>query len=175
MGSSASTSRRSGERGPSRCCWPTTSSSERGRMRTASGAEGSRAGAAPSSSGASNSELTPSDATRASLLAALPPTYSSASARAAGLTRAQLRGSRFLRLSHDLVVRLDDAIDARERLQLLARVLPPDAACSHLTAAAVLGAHVDAPARAHVALTPRPVLPQRAEFVVHARRLQPED
>jgi hypothetical protein len=105
----------------------------------------------------------------------LPPTYSLASARAAGLTRAQLRGSRFLRLSHDLVVRLDDAIDARERLQLLARVLPPDAAYSHLTAAALLGAHVDLPSRAHVALTPRSVLPQRAELVVHARALTPED
>jgi hypothetical protein len=105
----------------------------------------------------------------------LPPTYTLAGARAAGLTRAQLRASCFLRLSHDLVVRLDDAIDARDRLHLLARVLPPDAAYSHLTAAAVLGAHVDAPARAHVALTPRRVLPQRAEFVVHARRLRPED
>ena len=78
-------------------------------------------------------------------------------------------------MSHDLVVRLDDAIDARERLQLLARVLPPDAAYSHLTAAALLGAHVDLQARAQVALSPRPVLPQRAEFVVHTRALTPED
>src|SRR3954449_6933536 len=56
IGSSASTSLLRGERGPSRCCWPTTSSSERGRMRTASGAPGSTAGV--SSTGASNSELT---------------------------------------------------------------------------------------------------------------------
>src|SRR4051794_865722 len=105
----------------------------------------------------------------------LPPTHTLASARAAGLTRGQLRGSAFLRLSHDLVVRLDDAIDARERLQLLATVLPPDAAFSHLTAAALLGAPVDAPARAHVALRPRKVLPQRAEFIVHGRRLGDED
>jgi hypothetical protein len=104
-----------------------------------------------------------------------PPTYSPATARAEGLTRGQLRNSGFLRLAHDLVVRLDDAIDSRERLQLLARVLPPDAAYSHLTAAAVLGAAVDAPVRAHVALTPRRVLPQRAEFIVHGRRLRPED
>ena len=33
-----STSRRSGAPGASRCCWPTTSSSVRGRIRTASGA-----------------------------------------------------------------------------------------------------------------------------------------
>jgi hypothetical protein len=105
----------------------------------------------------------------------LPPAYSAASARAAGLTRGRLRGPAFLRLTHDLVVRLDDAIDVRERLQLLARVLPPDAAYSHLTAAHLLGAHVDAPSRQHVALTPRRVLPQRADFVVHARQLLPED
>lgn len=106
---------------------------------------------------------------------ALPPTYSAAAARAAGISRSRLRGSSFLRLSHDLVVRLDDAIDQRERLQLLATVLPDDAAYSHLTAAAVLGAWVDAPARAHVALTPRRVMPQRAEFVVHTRALSVED
>lgn len=105
----------------------------------------------------------------------LPPTHSAASARAAGLTRAQLRGSRFLRLAHDLYVRLDDAIDEAERLALLASVLPPDAAFSHGTAAALLGAHVDPPPRPHVVLTPRPVLPQRAELVVHARGLAPAD
>src|SRR4051795_2799875 len=55
IGSSDSTSRRSGARGPSRCCWPTTSSSARGRMRTARGAPGSAEG---SSAGASNNELT---------------------------------------------------------------------------------------------------------------------
>ena len=105
----------------------------------------------------------------------LPPVYSAASARAAGLTRGRLRGAVFLRLTHDLVVRLDDAIDVRERLQLLATVLPPDAAYSHLTAAHLLGAHVDAPSKQHVALTPRRVLPQRADFVVHARQLLPAD
>jgi hypothetical protein len=105
----------------------------------------------------------------------LPPTWSAASARAAGLTRSRLRGPVFLRLAHDLVVRLDDAIDVRERLRLLATVLPPDAAYSHLTAAHLLGAHVDAPARAHVVLAPRRVLPQRAEFLVHARQLQAAD
>lgn len=105
----------------------------------------------------------------------LPPAFSAASARAAGLTRGQLRGPRFLRLAHDLVVRLDDAIDERERLQLLSTVLPVDAAFSHATAAALLGAPVDAPRRPHVALTPRRVLPQRAEIVVHARRLESAD
>jgi hypothetical protein len=105
----------------------------------------------------------------------LPPVFSAASARAAGLSRAQLRGSGYLRLAHDLIVRLDDAIDERERLQLLATVLPTDAAFSHATAASRFGAPIDPPPRPHVVLTPRRVLPQRAELVVHSRRLEPED
>ncbi|SDP48339.1 hypothetical protein SAMN05660199_04025 [Klenkia soli] len=106
---------------------------------------------------------------------ALPPTFSLATARAAGLTRAQLRGGRYVRISHDLVVRLDDAIDSRERLRVLATALPHDAAWSHTTAAHLLGAPVDLPARPHVALTPRRVLPQRSDLVVHGRRLLPDD
>jgi hypothetical protein len=104
-----------------------------------------------------------------------PRLFSASSARAAGLSRAKLRGPGFLRLAHDLTVQLDDAIDECEKLRLLATVLPGDAAYSHATAAARLGVPIDAPARAHVALTPRRVLPQRAEFVVHSRLLQPED
>ena len=106
---------------------------------------------------------------------ALPPTYSAATARAAGLSRGRLRGSGYLRLAHDLTVRLDDAVDENERLRLLATVLPDDAAYSHATAAALLGAPVDFPPRPHVALTPRRVLPQHAGFVVHARRLETDD
>jgi hypothetical protein len=105
----------------------------------------------------------------------LPPAFTAASARAAGLTRAQLRSSRFVRLAHDFVVCLDDAIDQGDRLALLADLLPADAAYSHCTAAALLGTHVGMPVRAHVAMTPRRVLPQRAEFVVHTRRLAEED
>ncbi len=105
----------------------------------------------------------------------LPPVWSLSSARSAGLTRAMLRGPGFVRLAHDLVVRLDDAIDERERLWLLSRLLPPDAAYSHATAAVLLGAPIDRPAIPHVVLTPRRVLPQHAAFVVHARRLTPED
>ena len=105
----------------------------------------------------------------------LPPAYSAASARAAGLTRARLRGHAYIRLAHDLVVRLDDAIDERERLRLLTSVLPFDAAYSHGTAAALLDAPFDFPPRPHVALTPRRVLPQHAAFVVHSRRLDAAD
>jgi hypothetical protein len=105
----------------------------------------------------------------------LPSTFSARTARAAGLTRGQLRGQGFVRLGYDLTARMDDAIDARERLQLLATVLPDDAAFSHATAAAVMGAPIDPPVRPHVVLTPRRVLPQSSDFVVHARRLEPED
>jgi hypothetical protein len=105
----------------------------------------------------------------------LPPTYSAASARSAGISRGRLRGNSYLRLAHDLVVRLDDGIDQRERLLLLSSVLPSDAAFSHRTAASLLGAPVDAPAQPHVALTPRRVLPQHSGVVVHARRLGSAD
>jgi hypothetical protein len=105
----------------------------------------------------------------------LPPAHTATSARAAGLTRARLRGSRFVRLAHDFVVPLDDAIDPRERLARLAGLQPADAAYRHGTAAALLGTHVDLPVRAHVAMNPRRVLPQRAEFMVHARRPAEED
>lgn len=106
---------------------------------------------------------------------ALPPTFRLATARALGLSRGALRGSGFVRLAHDLVVRVDDAIDECERLQLLATVLPSDAVFSHGTAAWVWKAPVDAPPRPHVALTPRRVLPQHAGLVVHGRRLTAED
>jgi hypothetical protein len=106
---------------------------------------------------------------------ALPPSYSLAAARAAGLTRGQLRSGGYVRLAHDLVVRLDDAIDRVEKLQLIAGVLPEDAAFSHATAAAVFGAPIDAPRLHHVSLTPRRVLPQRNELVVHQRLLAAED
>src|SRR3954452_14326331 len=105
----------------------------------------------------------------------LPLPYSAAAARAAGLTRGRLRGPAFVRLTHDLVVRLDDAIDLRERLRLVAGALPAGARCTHLPAAHLLGAHVDAPRRTHVALTPRRVLPQRSDFLVHARLVGPAD
>jgi hypothetical protein len=105
----------------------------------------------------------------------LPRTFTAAQARAAGVSRNRLRGSSFLRLAHDLTAELVDAIDEVERLRLLARVLPDDAAFSHATAGALFGAPVDAPRRPHIALTPRRVLPQRAELVTHARRLTEED
>src|SRR3712207_3035427 len=104
-----------------------------------------------------------------------PEPFTVAAARAMGLTRGQLRRPEYVRLAHGVVVRLDDAIDEAERLRLLATVLPADAAYSHRTAAALLGAAVDPPAQPHVALTPRRVLPQHSGLAVHGRRLAPAD
>jgi hypothetical protein len=101
--------------------------------------------------------------------------FTVAAARSLGLTRARLRRPEFVRLAHGVVVRLTDAIDEPERLRLLAAVLPADAAFSHQTAAALLGAPIDSPPRPHLALTPRRVLPQHAGLVVHGRRLHPAD
>ncbi|WP_222263616.1 hypothetical protein [Modestobacter marinus] len=107
----------------------------------------------------------------------MPPAepFTVAAARGLGLTRGQLRRPEYVRLAHGVVVRLDDALDEEDRLRLLATVLPADAAFSHRTAAALLGAPVDPPARPHLALTPRRVLPQHTGLVVHGRRLGPAD
>ena len=72
-------------------------------------------------------------------------------------------------------VEVADAVGEIERLRLLARVLPADAAFSHRTAAALLGAHVHPPPSPHVALVPRRVRPQHAGLVVHGRQLEPAD
>ena len=105
----------------------------------------------------------------------VPRVLTSAAATAAGAGRGRRQGADWLHLSHDRWVQLDDAVDGRERLALLAQGLPDDAAFSHLTAAHLLGAHVDLPARPTVALTPRRVLPQRAEVVTRIRTLAAED
>lgn len=104
-----------------------------------------------------------------------PTLLTTAAARALGITRGQLRGPRYVRLAHGLVVHLDDAIDEVERLRLLATALPAGTAYSHATAAALLGAPVDLPRRPHVALTPRRVLPQHAGLVVHRRQMRGDD
>lgn len=105
----------------------------------------------------------------------LPLVVRTAAARSAGLGRSDRSSLPWLHLAHDRWVRLEDAVDQVEHLVLLAQGLPPDTAYSHLTAAALLGAHLNLPARPHVVLTPRRVLPQRAEVVVHARRLAEQD
>ncbi|SDO72092.1 hypothetical protein SAMN05660199_02431 [Klenkia soli] len=105
----------------------------------------------------------------------VPRVLTAAQATAGGAGRGRRQGADWLHLAHDRWVQLADALDGRERLALLAQGLPDDAAFSHLTAAHVLGAHVAMPARPTVALTPRRVLPQRAEVVTRIRTLTAED
>ncbi|MCO7219560.1 hypothetical protein [Klenkia sp. PcliD-1-E] len=104
-----------------------------------------------------------------------PHVVTAAQATALGAGRGRRQGADWLHLAHDRWVQLPDAVDARERLALLAQGLPPDAAYSHLAAAHLLGAHVDLPARPTIALTPRRVLPQRAEVVTRTRSLAADD
>lgn len=79
------------------------------------------------------------------------------------------------RIAHGLYLidTLPDALD--RRCVALSSVLPIDAAFSHWTAAALLGVPTRDCRSIHVVLSPRRVLPQRAELVVHGRRLLPGD
>ncbi len=105
----------------------------------------------------------------------VPRVLTSTEATAAGAGRGRRQGADWLHLAHDRWVQLTDAVDGRERLALLAQGLPDDAAFSHLTAAHLLGAHVDLPRRPTVALTPRRVLPQRAEVITRIRTMTAQD
>lgn len=104
----------------------------------------------------------------------LGPQYTWREARRLGVTRSQV-GEDGVRVARGLYLSRSATPDLRTTCAAWALVLPPDAAFSHGTAAALLGAPVDAPRLHHVALTPRRVLPQRDELVVHGRLLQPDD
>lgn len=105
----------------------------------------------------------------------LPRPGSAAAARADGLTPGRRRGIGYTVLAHDLRLPLTDALDVRERLAVLATLLPDDAAWGLGTAAWLWGAPLPRPVRPQVVLTPRVVLPRRPEFVVHERQLGPDD
>ncbi len=104
-----------------------------------------------------------------------PRVLTAAGATAAGVGRGRRQSADWLHLAHDRWTQLADAVDGPERLGLLAQGLPPDAAFSHLTAAHLLGAWVELPSRPTIVLTPRRVLPQRAEVVTCTRSLSEAD
>jgi hypothetical protein len=104
----------------------------------------------------------------------LAPRYTWRSARALGVTRSQIAFDG-VPLARGLYISRSGPTDLAERCRAWALVLPPDAAFSHRTAAALLGAPITPPTAPHVSLTPRRVLPQRAGLAVHSRRLQPAD
>lgn len=65
--------------------------------------------------------------------------------------------------------------DLRERCYAWSRVLPPDSAFGFHTAAALFGVTDEESETIHAVMLPRRVLPQRAGFRVHARRMLEED
>jgi hypothetical protein len=104
----------------------------------------------------------------------LAPHYTWASARALGVTRSQIAFDG-VPLARGLYISRAASSDLADRCRAFSLVLPPDAAFSHRTAAALLGAPITPPTAPHVALTPRRVLPQWTDLAVHSRRLQPQD
>jgi len=104
----------------------------------------------------------------------LPPVNTRAEARAAGLTRAQLRddGVRVTRgayVSRAVPLALENACTA------VRAVLPPEAAFSHRTAAALLGAPVPAAWPLSVSVPPGSPRPERVRIRTHVRHLTGDD
>ena len=104
----------------------------------------------------------------------LPACYTWTAARSAGVTRRQVDQDG-VRLGRGLYLSRAVEPDLIARCTAWVQVLPPDCAFSGATAAVLLGAPLCEPPRLHVAVTPRPVLPQHAGLVVHGRRLGPQD
>jgi len=69
----------------------------------------------------------------------------------------------------------DAPLTLSRQCRALLPALPADSAFSHWTATSLLGLPSRNTAKLHVTLTPRSVLPQRAELVVHGRELVPGD
>jgi len=106
------------------------------------------------------------------------PAFDRALARTRGVTDDQLRPQRFVRVTGGWYVVADQPLDLPSRCAALREALPDDAVFSDATAAALL--ELPLPAHAlgdslpvHVTLTPRPVVPQRRDVVVHQRTLPP--
>ncbi|RBY79434.1 hypothetical protein DQ239_05530 [Blastococcus sp. TF02-09] len=104
----------------------------------------------------------------------MPPVYTHVQAHAAGLTRAQLRddGVRVTRgayVSRAVPLALENACAAASA------VLPPGAAFSHRTAAALLGAPVRPDWPLAVSVPPGAPRPERARIRTHVRRLDGDD
>ncbi len=104
----------------------------------------------------------------------LGPAYTWRTARGLGVTRRQIETDG-VPLARGLYLSRSVEPDLTALCSGWAQVLPDDAAFSHATAAALLGAPIAAPAHPHVVLSPRRVLPQWDGLVVHARRLLPDD
>jgi hypothetical protein len=104
----------------------------------------------------------------------LSPTYTLHEARAAGLTRAQLRDDG-IRVSRGVYVSRAVPLSLRAAARALAPVLPEDAVFSHGTAAALLGAPVPHEWPLHVAVPAGSYRPRRRGLRVRVRDLHAGD
>lgn len=104
----------------------------------------------------------------------LDETYTWSSARARGVTRAQIR-SDGIPIARGLYVSRSVELDLRTRCRAWAQVLPRDAAFGLGTAVALLDAGGTAPTPVHVVVSPRRVVPQRSGITVHVRSLAADD
>jgi len=100
--------------------------------------------------------------------------YTWREARARGATRRQIEADG-VPVGRGVYVSRAVGLTLESRCRAWTRALPKDAAFSHGTAAALFGAPGWVPPVPHVALTPRRVLPQWDDLVVHGRALAPED
>jgi hypothetical protein len=104
----------------------------------------------------------------------LRPSYTWSAARAAGLTRAQLRDDG-LRISRGVYVSRGVDLTLERACASLLPVLPGSAAFSHLTAAALFGAPVPAASPLEICLPPGAYRPRRRQLRVHVRDLLAHD
>jgi hypothetical protein len=104
----------------------------------------------------------------------LLPTYTWHAAVAAGLTRAELRDDG-IRVTRGAYVSRAVPLSLFHACHAAAQVLPAGAAFSHLTAAALLGAHVPHAWPLEVAVPLGVARPQRRSVRAHVRDLLPED
>jgi hypothetical protein len=104
----------------------------------------------------------------------LTPTYTVYAARAAGLTRAQLRDDG-VRVSRGAYVSRAVPLTVGAAARSLTPLLPPGAVFSHDTAAALLGAPVPPSWPVHVTVPPGSHRPRRQRLCSHLSELVPGD
>ena len=104
----------------------------------------------------------------------LDETYTWSTARARGVTRAQIR-SDGVPIARGLYVSRSAELDLRTRCRAWAQVLPQDAAFGLGTAVALLDAGAAASTPLDVVVPPRRVVPQRSGITVHVRSLTGDD
>jgi hypothetical protein len=104
----------------------------------------------------------------------LRPSYTVHAARAAGLTRAQLRDDG-VRISRGAYVSRSVPLTLAAAAHALVPLLPPDAVVSHSTAAALFGAPVPHEWPLHVTVPPGTHRPRRRRLQAHVSAIGPDE